>query len=174
VISLSSPLAYTIALHLTKIILPRWCDCSRFDLHFPCKVCIQNYIQDEPKWVAYSRDADTDSSEQRKNYLQSLKGIPVAWSFIHARSDSEIALTSESKHSIDMLYNTCMSCRHFGISTRPLRKIESQWVLLYGSNCHASRRLGCIANLQLGHVSRGPGCQLSRTFLKMPIKTHNS
>ena len=116
-ISLSSPLAYTIALHLTKIILPRWCDCSRFDLHFPCKVCIQNYIQDEPKWVAYSRDADTDSSEQRKNYLQSLKGIPVAWSFIHARSDSEIALTSESKHSIDMLYNTCMSCRHFGIST---------------------------------------------------------
>ena len=29
---------------------------------------------------------------------------------------------------------------------------------LYGSNCHTSRRPSCVANLQLGHVSRRPGC----------------
>ena len=28
----------------------------------------------------------------------------------------------------------------------------------YGSNRHASRRPGCVANLQLGHASRGPSC----------------
>ena len=37
-------------------------------------------------------------------------------------------------------------------------KVSLYYPSPYGSNRHASRRPGCVANLQLGHASRGPGC----------------
>ena len=37
---------------------------------------------------------------------------------------------------------------------------------LYGSNCHASCRPGCIANLRLGHASHRSGCYLSHSFCR--------
>ena len=54
---------------------------------------------------------------------------------------------------------------HFSIRFQPwwwLCNLESilpqYYPSPYGSNRHASRRPGCVANLQLGHTSRGPGC----------------
>jgi 1,2-dihydroxy-3-keto-5-methylthiopentene dioxygenase len=64
-----------------KPIPPKRCDYSRFAIDYgshpiPAFIVV---FQDEPKWIAYNRGADTDENPYRKKYLKSLKGqSPVA------------------------------------------------------------------------------------------------